>query len=197
MAHLVGLLGRGGLAGANGPHGLVGDDDALQLLLGDAAQGNLGLHGNQLAGDALLPLLQGLTHAEDDGQAGIQSGAHTLLHGDVGLSEVLAALAVADDDDVHAHGAEHLSADFAGVGAALFPVAVLRADLDVGAGGGLLGGSQVHKGGAGHNVAGRVLHQGGDGGNQLFGLGGGLVHFPVAGDDNLAQCFIHENSLLW
>ena len=62
VAHFIGLLGRGGLAGANGPHGLVGDDDPLQLLLGDAAQGNLGLHGNQLAGDALLPLLQGLTH---------------------------------------------------------------------------------------------------------------------------------------
>ena len=36
--------------------------------------------------------------------AGVQGGAHALLHGDVGFAKVLAALAVADDDDVHAHG---------------------------------------------------------------------------------------------
>ena len=27
--------------------------------------------------------------------------------------------------------------------------------------------------------------------DQLFGLGRGLVHFPVAGDDGFSQCFVH------
>src|SRR5699024_8646474 len=130
VAHFVGLLGSSGLAGADGPHGLVSDDDPFQLFLRNTAESDLGLHGNQLAGDALLALLQSLAHAEDHGHAGIQSGTDTLLHGDIGFAEVLAALAVADDDDLHAHGGEHLSRDLAGVGAALLPVAVLSADLD-------------------------------------------------------------------
>ena len=52
-----------------------------------------------------------------------------LLHGDVGLAEVLAALAVADDDVLHAHCGEHVGGDFAGVSAGRFPVAVFSADL--------------------------------------------------------------------
>ncbi|MPN47261.1 hypothetical protein SDC9_194863 [bioreactor metagenome] len=57
LADLLRLLGSGGEAGADGPDGLVSDDDVFQLLSRDSAQRNFRLHGNQLAGDALLALL--------------------------------------------------------------------------------------------------------------------------------------------
>ena len=77
---------------------LVGDDDVCHLLGGDIAQGDLGLHPDQLLGDALLTLLQALAHADDDLQTGVQSGQSALVDGLVGLCEILTALGVTNDD---------------------------------------------------------------------------------------------------
>ncbi len=73
-ADLVGLLGGSGLAGADGPDGLIGDDDVLQLVSGHAGQRDLDLHTDQLLGDALLALVEALAHADDGLQAAVQSG---------------------------------------------------------------------------------------------------------------------------
>ena len=47
LADLAGLLGGGGLAGADGPQGLVGDDHMAHLLGGHARQGALHLIGDK------------------------------------------------------------------------------------------------------------------------------------------------------
>ena len=48
-ADLTGLLGSGGLAGADGPDGLIGDDAAAQFLGGDTVQSALDLQSDPLA----------------------------------------------------------------------------------------------------------------------------------------------------
>ena len=157
-ADLLGLLGGGGLAGADGPDRLIGDDDICHLLGGDITQGDLGLHPDQLFGDALLTLLQALAHADDDLQAGVQSGQSALVDGLVGLLEV----------------------------------DVFSANMDVGALGLCHSRDQIGVGSADDDLAGCVL----DGGDQLVhqnsSLGGGLVHLPVASNDSLALCLIHD-----
>lgn len=67
--HLLRLLGRGDLAGTDGPDRLVGNDD-----FGPVAGADLGLEGIQLLGDnrnsrAGLALLERLTAAPDDADA--------------------------------------------------------------------------------------------------------------------------------
>ena len=96
-------------------------------------QSDLSLHPDQLLGNALFPLLQALAHAEDDLQAGVQSGQRALVDGLVRLGEVLAALRVADDDVLHAQIQQHVRADLAGERAGLLEVNVLCAHMDVGA----------------------------------------------------------------
>ena len=102
---------------------------------------------------------------------------------------------MAGDDVLHAKIHQHVGADLAGEGAALLKVNVLSAHMDVGA---LALGHrrhQVGEGGADDHLTPGVLH----GGDQLvdegIGLGGGLVHFPVAGDDGFAVLLIHKKFL--
>ena len=76
----------------------------FKLLRGDALQGDFHLHGHQLGGDALLALLEGLAHAEDDASA---LRPRRRVDASLTVSSVSpkygAALAVADDDVLHAH----------------------------------------------------------------------------------------------
>ena len=66
-------------------------------------ESDLGLHGNELSGDALLALLEVLADANDDGEACCpERSTCALLNGDVGIAEVGAALAVAGDDVLNA-----------------------------------------------------------------------------------------------
>lgn len=95
---LLGLLGGGDLAGANGPDGLVGDDN-----LGPV--GDLGLEGLELLADDLdglagLALLEGLAAAPDDADTVLDGVGG--LGGDnlVALAEDGAALRVAEDGPV-------------------------------------------------------------------------------------------------
>ena len=62
-ADLAGLLSSGGLAGADGPDGLIGDDAAAQFLSRDTVQSALDLQSDPLVGDAGFALLQALAHA--------------------------------------------------------------------------------------------------------------------------------------
>ena len=199
-AHSASLLGSGGLAGADGPDGLVGDDHAAHLALSQASQSDLHLIGDQLLGDVQLALLQALAHAHDGTQTGLQGGVDLLVDGQVGLVVVLTALGVADDDVLGAHFLEHLHGDLTGESTGGLVVAVLAADGQAGVLEQLHGAGDVHSGNTQHHFAPLVLAQLGlDGLGVGAGLGQGLVHLPVAGDDGLTIFQVHkiESSFLY
>ena len=192
-ADLSGLLGGSGLAGADGPHRLIGDHALPQLLRGHAGQGGLDLQRDQLHGDAQLPLLQRLTHADDGVQTRLQRREHLAVDGEIRLAEILAALRVTDDDVLYAQVLQHIGGDFAGVRAVLLIKHILCAHGYAGILEALDGGGDIYGGHAHHNVAPFGL---GQQGLQFLGkllrLAGGLVHLPVAGDNGLAISAIHN-----
>mmetsp|Transcript_3947 Transcript_3947/g.13498 ORF Transcript_3947/g.13498 Transcript_3947/m.13498 type:complete len:335 (+) Transcript_3947:41-1045(+) len=140
LVRLLGLLGRRRDARADGPDGLVGDDDA-RLVLEALEDGNDVLELAHALGedgvDALLADGQRLADAEDAGEAVLEDvrelGGHerVRLRGR-GQAELAAALAVADEHRVHAHVLDLVHGHLARVGAAAAEVAVLRRDLDAG-----------------------------------------------------------------
>ena len=89
---LLSLLSGGDLAGADGPDGLVGNDNLAPVLdlLGDSAE----LVGNDIDGLVGLSLLKGLANAENDTESVVEGGLG--LGGDevVGLLEDDTALRV-------------------------------------------------------------------------------------------------------
>ena len=108
-ADLLGLVGGRGFAGADGPDGLIGDDDAGELGARSPPQRRPWSAWRQTS--SVIPCSRcssSFAHAEDDGAGPASSAARTrLIDGLVGLAEVLAALAVADDDVLHTHLGEH------------------------------------------------------------------------------------------
>ena len=131
LVNLLGLLSGGNLAGANGPDGLVGNDN-----LGPVA--DLGLEGLELLADDLdglarLALLEGLTAAPDDADAVV--GGVLGLGGDelVGLLEDGAALGVAQDGPVDLAVDELGDGQLAGEGTVGLVVDVLGGDANFGA----------------------------------------------------------------
>lgn len=127
---LLGLLGGGDLAGADGPDGLVGDDD-----LGPV-RADLGLEGGELLGDdvdglAGLTLLERLATAPDDADA-VVGGVLGLGGNDlVGLVEDCSALAVAQDGPGGTGVLELLDGDLTGVGTVGLVVDVLGGDRNL------------------------------------------------------------------
>ena len=126
--NLLGLLDGGDLAGADGPDGLVGDDDVLPVA-------NLGGDSSKLALDHLdslarLALLERLAAAPDDADATL--GSNLSLVGDdlVRLPEDGPALRVAEDGPVDATVLELGDADLAGEGAVGLVKDVLGGNLD-------------------------------------------------------------------
>lgn len=126
---LLGLLGGGDLAGADGPDGLVGDDDLAPV-------GDLGLQGGELGGDdveglAGLALVQALAATPYDADAVLGGvlglGGHDL----VALAEDRSPLRVAQDGPVDAAVLEVLDRDLAGEGAVWLVEDVLGGDADV------------------------------------------------------------------
>ena len=95
--HFFGLLRARRLAGADGPHGLIGDDGARER--GDARQIE---HGVQLAIDhferaAGFALGEQFADAEDRGQAGAKHRGKLARHQLIGLAEQGAPFGMADD----------------------------------------------------------------------------------------------------
>ena len=130
---LLRLLGRGGHARADGPHGLVRDhhlggvEEALDLLeLLDA----LGSDG----ADALLADGEGLADAEDDLEALLErvralGREQRVRLGRRRQAKLAATLGVAEQDPLDAHVDHLVGGHLAGVGAAAGKVHVLRCDL--------------------------------------------------------------------
>ena len=115
-----------------------------------------------------------------------------LVDDGIGLAEHGAALAVADDDVLHAEVAQHGGADFAGVSTVILIEKILCADGHAAVLKGAHGGGNVHARHAHDHVAPLGLGQQSlEIVRKLFGLGGGLVHFPVSGNDGFAISAIH------
>ena len=122
----------------------------------------------------------------------VESRPHLAVDALVGLAEVLAALAVTEDDALAADLPKHRRAHFAGERALLLVVTVLREELDGGALQGLLHRRQRRKRGRDRDLRlrGHLLLQLP---HELHRLGGGLVHLPVSADE-LAT--LHSSSTL-
>ena len=160
-------------------------------------QGTLHLKGDQLHGDAQLPLLQALAHTDDGDQPSGQGGMDLLVDGEIGLVVILAALRVADDHILGPRLLDHGGGDLAGVSAVVQLVAGLSADGDMAVLEQADSGLDVGGGDAQHHAAPLALgHDGLDLLGESLGLGQGVVHLPVAGDDGLAVAAIHSRSLL-
>jgi len=99
---------------------------------------------------------------------------------------------VADNDILNAEVGQHIGADLTGEGAGLLEVDVLGTDMDVGTLGLCHSSDQVGIGSADDDLAACVLHGGHQLVHQNSSLGGGLVHLPVASNNGLALCLIHD-----
>ena len=99
---------------------------------------------------------------------------------------------MAGDDVLNAASLQHFCGNLAGESAAYRPVAVLCADLDVGALSRLNSGCDVYIRHASDNVAACVLNERSNGGDEFLCLRRGFVHFPVAGDNSLSNSLVHD-----
>ena len=195
-------LGRGDLAGADGPDGLVGDDD-LGPVLDDVGDG-LELAGDDGDGGAVLALLEALAAAQDHAEAGGERGGRLGRDKLVALAEDGAALRVAEQDPLEPGVDELRRRDLAGVGAVALVVQVLGRDLDLGAqrrlreqqvqrrrrDNDLCGGSAAAGTVGGRGVARtNVLLEGGgvQVGDDLLDGGDGAVGLEVASDEECAS----------
>ena len=162
------------------------------LVGGHAGQGSLHLIGDQLHGHSQLPLLQALAHTDDGVQPHLQGGVDLLIDGEVGLVVVLAALRVANDNILGPRLLDHLRSDLTGIGAVVLIVAGLRANGDVAVleqadGGGDIDGRDTQD----HVAPLSPGHNGLDLLGELLGLGEGVVHLPVSGNNGLAISSVH------
>ena len=195
LVGLLRLLGAGGDASADGPHGLVGDDNARLVLEGledghDVLELRHALREHGI--DALLADGQGLADAEDAHEALLKDvgelGRHelvALLGG--GQAELAAALRVANEAALEAHVLHLVHRHLTGVGTAALEVAVLGRDHD--ARGELLvdhAHVQVRRAHV-HVALVEELRAWRKVGNELVQLSGlGRVALPVASNDRLA-----------
>lgn len=125
---LLSLLSGGNLASANGPDGLIGDDDLRPV-------GDLGLESGELLADDIdglagLTLLQGLSAAPDHTDAVLGGVLGFEGNNLVALTEDGAALGVAQDGPVDAAVLELGDGDFAGESAIGFVVDVLGGNFE-------------------------------------------------------------------
>ncbi len=97
-----------------------------------------------------------------------------------------------DDNVFHAGSDKHVCGHFAGVGAGRFEVDVFGADLDVGALRCFHSGGDVNIRDTQHDVAVSAGHKRLHLVDKRGGLGRGVVHFPVAGDNGFTKIFFHN-----
>jgi hypothetical protein len=129
--NLLCLLGRGDLAGANSPDGLVGNDNLGPEVRGaELALEGLELLGNDLESPVALALLERLATAPDNTDAVLCRILGLGGNEVVALAQNGPSLAVAENDPRDAAVAELSYADLAGEGAVGFVEDVLRGHAD-------------------------------------------------------------------
>jgi hypothetical protein len=129
--HLLSLLSGGDLASANGPDGLVGDDDLAPVLnlLGDSTE----LVGDDFDGLVGLSLLKGLANAENDTEAVVEGGLGLGSDEVVGLLEDDTALRVTSQGPGDVGILELGGRDLTGEGTVGLVEDVLSSNLETGA----------------------------------------------------------------
>mmetsp|Transcript_28462 Transcript_28462/g.49333 ORF Transcript_28462/g.49333 Transcript_28462/m.49333 type:complete len:246 (+) Transcript_28462:1837-2574(+) len=111
--HLLGLLRGGGHPGADGPHGLVGDDHAGPVLgLKGGLESSALVCQHHIVEFASLALLKGLTTAEHDLQAVVDGELGLGGHNLAGLAFHGSTLGVPGDAPVKAKVLDHRSNNF-------------------------------------------------------------------------------------
>lgn len=150
VVNLVHLLGCGSLAGADGPHWFVSQDDVVPV-------GNDGLDGLQLGLDYVdrlvaLSLFEGFAEAVDNFKVVLQGGLDLVAEILVRLFEVGPALRVAQDDPLQVHVLELLGRDLAGIGPRPKLGAILGSNLHIGVLLGVLNSEQVQENGRHHHI---------------------------------------------
>ena len=117
-----------------------------------------------------------------------------LVHSKVSFVIILAALGVADDDILGAGLLNHLGGDLSGIGTVVLVMASLGADGDMAVFEQTDSRLDVGGGDTEHHVAPLALgHNRLDLLSKCLGLGEGVVHLPVAGDDSLTITTIHSD----
>ena len=180
---LLRLARCGRLARADGPDGLIGDDDGLEIPGADALQPALDLPGNDVHRLAALPFSQGLADAEDRENPGFQGCLDFFVDAGVCLPEILPPLRMPDDHVLTTGILEQGSRDLAREGAFLFPEEVLGGQLyrtvlqDF-----LHFAQRRERRGQDDFRFGKPGRGLDDRRGQIFGLGDSHVHLPVSGD---------------
>ena len=123
--------GRGVTPGADRPDRLVGDHCFLQFLWIQTGETAAQLDRQYFFHIAFVALLERFSDANNRTQFRFVRGAHLAIDHFIRLTEQRAAFAVAEHDVMHKQIAQKRSADLAGKRAALLPIHILRADLDV------------------------------------------------------------------
>src|SRR5208282_806669 len=185
----------GRAARANGPNRLVRQQNTGELRGGQTEERGSELAAQHEFGVAGLALGEGLPDADDGSQTGGESGAKLAVHLVIGFAKDVAPLGMPDESEAAAQLGDHARGDFAGPGAFLLPVEVLRADGDVGAARGFDGGGKGGERRSDDEVAlAQVSGQVPEAGKKGAGLGLRFVHLPVGGDDGAAHDLV-ENEL--
>jgi hypothetical protein len=178
----------GGDAGADGPDRFIGDHRLQRLGRRKSSISAVDLRRQHAFQATRLTFGQRLTDADDRRHVERLHLPDLLVDRFVGLAEVGPLFGVADDDEVDTDLLQHVGADLAGEGTLVFPVHVLRSELDIAA--------LDDFGDRGQREVGRrdgndhlsdVARGGHHCGRQLDGFGNRLVHFPVAGDNDFTH----------
>ena len=114
--HVLGLFGGSGLAGADGPDGLVSEDEFAEIFGSEMEESFLDLLGDYLVISAVVTLFEFLADAEYGGETLCESQVDFGFEDFRGLAVVLTALRVAEDDISGTGRSHHVSRNLAGVG---------------------------------------------------------------------------------
>mmetsp|Transcript_17755 Transcript_17755/g.36891 ORF Transcript_17755/g.36891 Transcript_17755/m.36891 type:complete len:590 (+) Transcript_17755:215-1984(+) len=180
---LLGLLRGGGESSADGPDGLVSNDNPFPVLLGKCISVSLELREDEVVGGSSLTVLLRLTAARDDGKAlveGILGLGGSLL---VGLS-LSTALGVTDDSPTDTHVLDHVGGGLSGEGTVALDPDVLSANTDVGTEG-VLDALKVDLGWAHDNFGLTGQIHGVEHGDKLVHLGNRSIALPVTSNKEL------------
>ena len=150
--HTIGFRPGRGLAGADRPDRLVGDNETLEGAGRNLLERGADLGRDHRIGATGLALLEALADAHDRGETAFDGRAHLSSDGIVRLSKVQAPLRVADDHKAASHVHEHRSAHLTGIGALGFPVHGLAPQEKGGPRQGVSGGGEGRGGRTDHDL---------------------------------------------
>ena len=155
-------------------------------------QSNLYLLCNNFFCDAQFPFYEGFTNAQNNCHASLQSSSGSLANGFIGFTEVLSSFGVTNDNILYAHFCQHICRNFASECTLFFKVYVFCTNFNVCAFCQPQSGFQIGERYADNHTTGLVCCDWLQCFNQFRSFLAVLVHFPVAGNNCLSQCLIHN-----